>query len=205
VNEIMKHAKLTVSCIALLATIFASTLASSRGQMAVTVTIRPSSTSIPQPYTNVTVSDPTLASIDTNASVTLLQSVLHATVQGTGTSVDGTVSVPHAEPPSLLVTRDVVEALVTLDGSVPNAAAIAAWVWSRWHATGGYFDDEYSVNWSTLQDGAGWLASNRYSPMVATGCALDILSMLRQPVSSAVNDSIRTFILSCHDAGTGSL
>nr|MDO8083871.1 hypothetical protein [Candidatus Sigynarchaeum springense] len=97
-----------------------------------------------------------------------------------------------------------VEALVALDGSVPSAAAIAAWVWSRWHATGGYFDDEYSMNWSTLQDGTAWLASNRYSPVVATGCALDILALLRQPVPAAVNDSVRAFVLSCHDplAGT---
>ncbi|MBN1771255.1 MAG: hypothetical protein JXB32_08350, partial [Deltaproteobacteria bacterium] len=171
---------------------------------AATEPIRQSGT-IPQPYTNVTFSDPALGGADTAAATGLLQALLHATVQGTGTPADGAPAVPHAEPPSLLVTRDVVEALVAMDGPVPaeDAERLAGWVWSRWHAAGGYFDDEYSMNWSTLEDGGAWLASNRYSPVVATGCALDVLSMLRQPVPAAANDSARAFLLSCHDPVAG--
>ncbi len=158
---------------------------------------------LPLAYTNATFADPALSSVDPNASRALVEALLHSTIQGTGTAADGTVALPHAEPPSLMVTRDVVETLMALDGSVLGAAAIASWVWSCWHAADGYFDDEYAMNWSVLQDGTGRLASNRYSPVVATACALDILSMLDQTVPAVVNESIRTFILSCHESLMG--
>ncbi len=186
----------------LLALVVLSTIASTRTSSALAGSIGTSGM-LPQPYTSSTFADPALSSVDTNASRALVETLLNNTLQGTGTAADGTVALPHAEPPSLLVTRDVVEALITLDGSVPNAPAIASWVWSRWHSAGGYFDDEYSMNWSVLQDGTGWIAANRYSPVVATACALDILSMLDQPVAAVVNESIRAFILSCHESLTG--
>ncbi len=162
------------------------------------------SSMLPQLYTSVTFTDPALSSVDPAISRAFVYDLLHDTIQGTGTAADGTVALPYVEPPSLMVTRDVVEALLALDGVVPSAAAIAAWTWSCWRQTTGYFDDEYSVNWSTLLDGSGWIATNRYSPVVATACALDILGMLKQPVPSAVNDSIRMFLMACHDPLTGS-
>nr|MDO8110935.1 hypothetical protein [Candidatus Sigynarchaeota archaeon] len=58
-------------------------------------------------------------------------------------------------------------------------------------------------NWTTLVDKDVCLTTNRYSPLVATAISLDAFRLLRQPVPQAVNESIRSYILSCYDSTVG--
>nr|MDO8113567.1 hypothetical protein [Candidatus Sigynarchaeota archaeon] len=158
-----------------------------------------------QNYTSATFSDPVIASINQTAATALLQGIMHDTISGTGSTLDGAFKIPNSAAASIAVTHDVIDAYLLLDGSVPGASNISAWIWSRWDAVAGTFTDEYSVNWTALVDKDACLAGNRYSPLVSTAIALDALRLLRQPVLQAVNDSIRTYILSCYDSAAGTI
>ncbi|HME51816.1 MAG TPA: hypothetical protein VKM55_06335 [Candidatus Lokiarchaeia archaeon] len=153
-----------------------------------------------QNYTTMVFSDPVVASLNQTAAKQLLQGITHDVIRGTGTQLDGAFAIPNAMPASLLATHDIVESLLALDGTVPNAASIANWLWSRYDQLSGSFTDEYCMNWSLQVSGSTWIASNRYSPLVATACAFDTLRLLRQPLDSAINTSVATYILSCYDA-----
>ena len=150
-------------------------------------------------YTTMTFSDPVVASLDQNAARQLLQGILHDIISGTGTQLDGAFAIPNAMPASLLATRDIIEGQLALDGSVLHAESIARWIWSRHDPLTGTFTDEYAMNWTLQASGSLWIASNRYSPLVATACAFDALRLLRQPLTAAFNASIATYILSCYD------
>ena len=167
-----------------------------------TLVAAPARSTTTQNYTTMTFSDPVVASLDPAAAKQLLQGILHNIISGTGTKLDGTFAIPNANPASLLATRDIVEGQLALDGSVPHAESIARWIWSRHDLVTGAFTDEYAMNWTLQQSGSLWIASNRYSPLVATACAFDALRLLRQPLTAAFNASIATYILSCYDTST---
>ncbi|MHA1680043.1 MAG: prenyltransferase/squalene oxidase repeat-containing protein [Promethearchaeota archaeon] len=152
---------------------------------------------------SITFSDPFFDLLDYNDVRSFVESIKDDVIEGTEISYDGMPVLENASPPSLLATRDIVAALLTLDGMVSFSQEIINWILSCYDASTGSFIDAYSADYFTAVDGGYQKPFSLYSQVVSTGSAVATLLALGYQFNATAASTISAYLSSCYIPAAG--
>ncbi|MBD3185206.1 hypothetical protein GF325_00145, partial [Candidatus Bathyarchaeota archaeon] len=151
----------------------------------------------------ITYTNPFCEQLSSNSYLSFLQDLLENTLIAPGSPYDGLPRLENANPPSLLVTKEVILALSKMNVTIVEKQQLIDWIWNCWDAMSGNFIDPYSLDYSLATDNGYLVPSNIYSPAVSTASAIIALNALGASIDGNEENKSLEFLGSCWDGIKG--